>query len=72
MQDLSIGIYISRSVFQEGDIAMALVIFAEFQHSEGLGEQAAQNEFIQIRDALPDNLRTPYINNLHHGGTENE
>jgi len=68
-------LFISEPSLEHGDIAAALVIFAEFQHSaEGgsLGERQAQEEFARVRNMLPRRLRTAYIDSLHHGGTEND
>jgi len=72
---LSPALFISESALDQHDIALALVIFAEYQHTPaggGLGEYDAQQEFIEIRRMLPYWLRTDYINNLAHEGTENE
>ena len=68
-------LFISENALDEDDLTVALVIFAEFQHSPGgggLGEEDAQIEFEWIRNQLPWHLRTPFINDLHHEGTEND
>jgi len=67
-------VFISENVLGEGDVAITLVIFAEFQHiPDGgrMGEEEAQGEFVLIRDQLPLDVRTNYINGLHHRGTQN-
>jgi RHS repeat-associated protein len=64
-----------RAVEDQNSLAVSLILFAEFQHypaGGGLSEEEAQKEFIAVRRELPVNVRTPYINNLHHGGTQNE
>ena len=66
--------YIDRSVIQESDAAVALVIFGEFQHipaGGNMNEEEAQAELIRVRNMLPDNVRDDYINTRRHGGTHN-
>ena len=69
-------LYIGQSALDTGDpIAIALTIFAEYQHNArggGLNEEDAMAEFIKVRRELPDRVRTEYINRLHHAGTKNE
>ena len=68
-------LFISERALQENDLALALVIFAEYQHTGdggGMNEYDAMQELIQIRRMLPDWLRTKYINELVHKGQTNE
>jgi hypothetical protein len=64
-------LYISQEAIDNGPLATALVIFAEFQHSKhdggGLNEQQAEAEFIAVRESIEGHRRTPYINRLSHG-----
>jgi hypothetical protein len=56
--------------FRHGNIAAALVAFAEYQHTNAggdLSERDAQEEIVRIRGYIPEGYRTEYINNLEHG-----
>jgi len=66
--------FVADNIVNQGPLALALVMFAEFQHDAQSGatmnEDAAQIEFAQVRDAIRrinPNAITPYIENLHHG-----
>lgn len=67
---LTTYLYVSgETIAQEDPLALALVIFAEFQHAEGedLNEIEAEEEFVRVRNMLPWRVRTAYINSLSHG-----
>lgn len=66
-------LFVSENAQNDGAVAMAIVAFAEFQHTAdggGLSESDAQDEFVRIRNLLPQEVRTPYIDARRHGEME--
>ncbi len=78
VEGLNVGRIIAvpqRAIDERDYLALTLVMYAEWQHyPEGGGlkdTQETQNYFADFRRMLPDELRTQYINSLHHGKTKN-
>jgi hypothetical protein len=64
-------IFVVKNVVENmNKLELALVLFAEFQHTPSgglLNEVQAQDQFVEVRNNIPPEKRTDYINALGHG-----